>query len=37
MSLVFAGHTDVGGGLSGAAGAGNIGGTFKTNYQMNYN
>lgn len=37
MHVMFAGHNDIGGGLSGVSGVGNLGSTFKTNYQLNYN
>lgn len=36
MDAMFRGHSDIGGGLSGAAGVGNVGSTFQTSYQRNY-
>jgi hypothetical protein len=37
MDLMFRGHNDISGGLSGASGVGNLGTTFQTNYMKNYN
>ena len=36
MEAMFRGHSDIGGGISGAAGVGNLGSTFQTSYQRNY-
>eukprot|EP00347_Sterkiella_histriomuscorum_P009885 403339501 len=36
-NLMFRGHADISGGLSGYAGVGNLASSFKTNYQQNYN
>jgi hypothetical protein len=36
MDHMFRGHTDIGGGLSGTSGVGNVG-TMQTSYQRNYN
>lgn len=37
MKAMFQGHIDLGGGISGSSGVGNLASTFKTNYQINYN
>ena len=37
MKVMFQGHNSIAGGLSGVEGVGNLGSTFKTNYQINYN
>jgi len=36
MDLMFRGHNDISGGLSGTSGVGNLGTTFQTNYMKNY-
>jgi len=34
---MFRGHNEISGGLSGAAGVGNLTSTFQTSYQRNFN
>jgi hypothetical protein len=37
MDVMFRGHNDIGGGLSGVSGVGNLSSTFQTSYMRNYN